>query len=110
MHPTLYGLRIVVVPDRPKRQLSERVCEVLAPAFIDEMNAWLHSFFGTWNQLNDGQLAFSDASRVVYVNPRTFEEVKKAAGPALRWPDPLALRPLSDFDFGFNNGRTPWSP
>lgn len=91
MTPTLYGYRVIVTPDQPRRQLSARVCEVLAPAFIAETNAWMREFFGTTNMIEDGRVLISDAASTVYCNPRMFEQLKQAAGPALKWPDPFAL-------------------
>jgi hypothetical protein len=67
---------IQVMPDLPRRQLSERVCEVLAPEFIAEMNAWLLQFFGTYNLIDDGVTCVIEAGRTIYMNPRTHAQLK----------------------------------
>lgn len=72
---TLNGLRVFVIQDAPKMQLSDRVCEVLKPDFIAEMNAWLLDFFGTTNPIADGQSFISNSS--VFVNPRTYESLRQ---------------------------------
>lgn len=67
---TFAGLR-VVVQEIPKMQLSERVCEVLAPDFIAEMNAWMHGFFGTHDCLRMGS--------TLVVNKRTYTALRQMA-------------------------------
>lgn len=73
------GLTIQISPDRPKMQLSERVCEVLAPDFIAETNAWMLGFFGIYNLVPDGQ-AYQTGHTVI-VNPRTYAALRAATPP-----------------------------
>lgn len=77
------GHRIVVTPDRPKMQLSERVKEVLTPAQIADHNAWMLEFFGTDNLLNDGAyypVDYDDAGNpMMLMNPRTYARMVEAA-------------------------------
>lgn len=73
-----HGYRIVVTPDRPKMQLSARVCEVLTPAQIEDHNAWMLRFFGVTNMLSDGASMVIDMTRNVLMNPRTYEQLRKA--------------------------------
>jgi hypothetical protein len=75
---TLYGMRVIVTPDRPKMQLSPRVCEVLAPEFIAETNAWMLRFFGTTNLLNDGAVLVHEGQSFT-MNPRTAARLRAAA-------------------------------
>lgn len=66
---------IVISPDRPKMQLSEKVCEVLKPEFIAETNAWMLSFFGMHNIIPDGQV-YKMFDRQFIMNPRTYLQLK----------------------------------
>lgn len=75
----IYGYKVVVTPDRPRMQLSARVCEFLTPAQIDDHNAWLLRFFGVENILKDGDYMVIDMSQSVLMNPRSYERLKKAA-------------------------------
>lgn len=80
---TLQGIKIYIVNDTPKMQLSARVCEVLAPDFIAETNAWMLEFFGTKNELDDGEVVMNaDANSFIpaskcWMNPRTYEQFKQ---------------------------------
>lgn len=75
MH-SISGMRVVVHPDAPKLQLSARVCEILNPDFIAEINAWMIDFFGTTNLLDDGQ-CYQMGDQLI-MNPRTFAALRKA--------------------------------
>lgn len=79
---TFQGLQVVIMPDRPKMQLSERVKEVLSPEFIEEINAWMLEFFGVDNMLEDGQVWTVPAgwahSGMAYMNPRTYARLRAA--------------------------------
>lgn len=79
-HPPqkIFGVKVIISPDRPKMQLSARVKEVLAPAFITETNAWMLGFFGTTNLLTDGQYLILDRGNAVTMNPRTYEMLRAA--------------------------------
>ncbi len=69
----LFGYTIVVNPDTPKRQLPSNL--TLKPAFRAEYNAWLASFFGYTNVIDDGQVYIT--GRECVMNPRTFEDFKR---------------------------------
>jgi len=83
---TFYGMRIVVRKDQPKMQLSARVCEVLAPDFIAETNAWMLSFFGTQNLLTDGEYLLDKTNNIIYMNPRSYIMLREIANKEFR-PD-----------------------
>jgi hypothetical protein len=59
----------------------------LPPAFRAEFNAWCESFFSRmpeWNLVKDGQCykvtdVFSGGKEMLVMNPRTLEQLKKAA-------------------------------
>lgn len=75
------GFKIVIVPDQPKMQLSDRVCEVLTPEQIAHHNAWLRRFFGCTNVIDDGVVLFSEAGLLgenMFMNPRTHAAYKAA--------------------------------
>lgn len=75
------GLSIRICEDdvRPKMQLSEG-CPV-TPEFRVEMNAWMREFFGAEvsNLLPDGQTYHMVATGELYMNRRTFAQLKKAS-------------------------------
>lgn len=71
----LGGIDVVVSPDQPKMQLGAAVCEVLNPAFIAEMNAWMRDFFGTTNLIPDGETVIV-GGRQMFMNPRTYARLK----------------------------------
>lgn len=73
---TMFGFKVFVLPDRPKMKLSPE-CPV-TPDFRAEMDAWLLSFFGIENALKDGQSIVSETMRLVYVNPRTYQQLRSA--------------------------------
>jgi hypothetical protein len=72
------GIEIIVVPDRPNRQLSTDVS--VSPQLREKVNLWMREFFGTSNLMEDGVITGSPELGVVWMNPRTYEEVKKHAG------------------------------
>lgn len=72
------GIEIVVLPDRPRRQLSTDVS--VSPQLREKVNLWMREFFGTYNLMEDGVITGSPELGVVWMNPRTYEEVKKHAG------------------------------
>jgi hypothetical protein len=76
---TMYGLKVYVQPDQPKMQLGEPVKQYLTPAQIADHNAWLLRFFGTTNMVPDGQYLLSEQFGFVSMNPRTYEQFRRAA-------------------------------
>lgn len=68
------GTKVIVSPDVPKMQLSEG-CPV-SPEFRVEMNAWMRSFFGTSNLIEDGQAYHMPHLNQICMNPRTFAALK----------------------------------
>lgn len=74
---TFNGMKIYIVQDVPKMQLSARVCEVLAPDFIAETNAWMAEFFGWTNIADDGEYLVDTINDAVHMNKRTFEQFKR---------------------------------
>jgi hypothetical protein len=73
---TLYGMDVIVTPDHPKMQLSERVCEILAPDFIKDMNTWMLGFFGMTNAVKDGETLVSQTAGRLFMNPRTYQNLR----------------------------------
>lgn len=69
----LFGYKIIVNHDTPKRQLDPGL--TLTPTFRAEYNAWLASFFGYTNKLEDGQCYI--AGRDCIMNPRTYVYFKR---------------------------------
>lgn len=67
---TLFGMRVVEMPRRPKMQLSED-CPV-TPEFRKEMNAWLLDFFGTVPLIGDDNTAYVIGGGVVMMNPQAI--------------------------------------
>lgn len=84
-HGRLAGIDIHVSPDRPKRQLPEDV--PCTPAYRVEFNAWLASFFGMDNLIKDGEAI--RAGPRIFVNPRTYQALRRA--PGFQPFDPLSL-------------------
>ena len=76
------GVKILVSPDHPKMQLSARVCEVLAPDFIAEINTWMVEFFGTECIIPDGVAYHDLPNNQLMVSPRTFEQLRKSVARA----------------------------
>lgn len=74
---TFNGMRVYITHDYPKMQLSARVCEVLAPDFIAETNAWMAEFFGYTNIASDGEYIVDSVNNAVHMNKRTFEQFKR---------------------------------
>lgn len=74
---TFNGMRFYITHDYPKMQLSARVCEVLAPDFIAETNAWMAEFFGWDNVASDGEYIVDSVNNAVHMNKRTFEQFKR---------------------------------
>lgn len=78
---SIYGMSVCVVPDRPRYELPAEVMPgVPWPAgFREEINAWAASFLGrSGNLLEDGRSLVDSANRAVYVNPRTFESLRRS--------------------------------
>lgn len=74
---TFNGMKIYVIQDTPKMQLSARVCEVLEPDFIAETNAWMAGFFGYTNIAADGEYIVDSINHAVHMNKRTYEQFKR---------------------------------
>ena len=74
---SLYGLKVTISPDRPKMVLSED-CPV-TPEYREDTNRWMLRFFGTTNLIPDGSVY--QTSDGLFMNPRTWDKVKKAATP-----------------------------
>jgi hypothetical protein len=72
------AIDVIVSPDIPKMRLSERVCEVLAPDFIIETNAWMLQFFGTTNAVGDGEVRMLPGGKAM-MNPRTYAAFMNAS-------------------------------
>lgn len=76
---TMYGFKVYVQPDHPKMQLGEPVKEFLTPEQIADHNAWMLDFFGFTNSMKDGQYVVSEVFQFVSMNPRTYEQFRRAA-------------------------------
>lgn len=76
----LLGVRLNVIPDQ-HRELPAEVCPGVPwpPGFKAEVDAWMRGFFRPRNLLSDGQVWHDRADNVMHMNPRTFEEVKRAS-------------------------------
>lgn len=77
----IYGMSVRLVPDRPRYELpAEVIPGVPWPAgFREEINAWAKGFLGhSGNLLEDGRSLVDTANSVVYVNPRTFEALRRS--------------------------------
>lgn len=80
------GYAITVTPDftveHPRMQLGVAVCEFLTPAMVEDHNAWLREFFGTYvtieNIVPDGEATVDKVNKVVYMNPRTYAAFRNA--------------------------------
>lgn len=79
------GMKIIVTPDQMVEKLlmplGDWAYEVLTPAMIEEHDKWSREFFGytvvgMWNMVEDGQAIIIQSQNVVYVNPRTYEQLK----------------------------------
>lgn len=81
----LYGLPIVVSPDRPKYVLPEWLVPGVVPwppGFRDEINAWSTDFLGTWNMIPDGQMITGlAAGGAIFMNPRAYAALRAACPP-----------------------------
>lgn len=73
MTPMLFGMKVFVSPDVPKMTLSEDV--PVTPEFRAYIDAWMLSFFGTRNLLNDGQVIVIE-NQSFHMNPRTYSQMK----------------------------------
>jgi hypothetical protein len=66
--------------------LSENV--PVSQDFRKEMNAWMLSFFGSTNLVEDGQVLFvngeyvGSSGRYLLVNPRTYDRMKSIPSPS----------------------------
>lgn len=77
---SLFGLSVIVHEDKPKMVLgppNPGHDDFVTPEFRREIDAWMLDFFGTWNMMKDGEVWYSLDS--MFVNPRTFEQIKKAS-------------------------------
>lgn len=74
---TFQGMRVVVTPDQPKMVLSPG--DYITPEYRQEIDQWLLGFFGTVNNLEDGQVMASEVMGMVWMNPRTYEKFKRAS-------------------------------
>lgn len=74
---SLFGIKIVIAPDRPKMQLAPG--DYVTPEFRKEIDAWLVEFFGMTNLIPDGEILSIPNHGAVHMNPRTFAKVKAAA-------------------------------
>lgn len=70
----LHGLDVVVSPDIPKMKLAPG--DYVTPAYRAEIDAWLLSFFGATNLVEDGKALVMQSTRRVWMNPRTYTEFK----------------------------------
>jgi hypothetical protein len=72
MDATLYGLKIFLSQDFPKRQLAAD-CPVTTE-FRKEINAWMLEFFGWDNLIQDGQ--YLTVFGQIHMNRRTYAQLK----------------------------------
>ena len=73
---TLYGLKVIISPDRPKMQLSEG-CPVTDKCRA-ETNAWMVEFSGTYNLAPDSRSIVLTQQGSIVVNPRTYAKLAEA--------------------------------
>ncbi len=72
------GLEIFVTPDAPKMKLAPG--DYVTPAYRAEIDAWLMSFFGTTNLIEDGRATVMESIGKVWMNPRTYAQFKNQVG------------------------------
>lgn len=76
---TIRGIKIEIAPDIiPKMQLGEAVREFLTEDFIIETNRWMAEFFGCTSMLKDGEIYHNVPDGVLYMNSRTWKQVRSA--------------------------------
>lgn len=68
------GLKVFVSPDIPKMKLAPG--DYVTPAFRADIDAWLLSFFGVTNLMEDGVCTVSETLSSVWMNPRTYAQLK----------------------------------
>lgn len=71
------GYKVIISPDVPKMRLAEG--DYVTPAFRDEIDAWLLSFFGTTNFITDGNTIVSEMDNKIWMNPRTYINFRNSA-------------------------------
>lgn len=71
------GTKVFISHDIPKMQLSKD-CPV-TDDFRAEMNAWMRTFFGVTNLLEDGECLHDQLNNTLHMNPRTWDRVRAAA-------------------------------
>lgn len=79
---SIYGMTVCLVPDPPRYQLPAEVMPgVPWPAgFREGFNAWARGLLGHGvNLLEDGRSLVDTANSAVYVNPRTFEALRRSS-------------------------------
>lgn len=84
---TLFGLKVIITPDFPKMVLAPPLPwgDYITPECRIEIDAWLLSFFGTVNVIEDGKSWVSQTNQFISMNPRTYAglmdhpDVKKEA-------------------------------
>lgn len=74
------GVRIFVAPDHPKMKLAPG--DYVTEQCRRETDEWLVRFFGVTNLIADGQVIGLPASNAVYVNPRTYRQLRALKSPA----------------------------
>lgn len=67
---TLFGFKVIVTPDFPKMTLGPG--DYVTPEYRKEIDAWLLSFFGTINVVDDGKSIVSIVGNLISMNPRTY--------------------------------------
>ena len=67
---TLFGFKIIVTPDFPKMTLGPG--DYVTQEYREEIDAWLLSFFGTTNVIEDGKSVVSIVGNFISLNPRTY--------------------------------------
>jgi hypothetical protein len=71
------GFDVIVTPDLPKMKLAQG--DYVTPAFRQEIDEWLLSFFGTTNFITDGNTIVSEVSNKIWMNPRTYVNLRRVA-------------------------------
>ena len=72
----LYGYKVYVTHDTPKLQLAPG--DYVSPEYRKEIDAWLIELLGFTNLLPDGQVITSEVMHSFHMNPRTYDQLKKA--------------------------------
>lgn len=66
-------MKVYVTPDFPKLQLAPG--DYVTPEYRKEIDAWLLSFFGTTNVIEDYISLVSQVYGLVSMNPRTYAKL-----------------------------------